>query len=84
MQLLDLLILLFATFYTADVVTRQSGPFAVFATLRRLIPTQVLSCLVCFSVYAAVGVYLLWRIVPEAATVLALAGAAVFVDRLTD
>jgi hypothetical protein len=84
MTLIDALIMAFATFYTAEVVTRQDGPFRVFARLRERFTTSLFSCAVCFAVWAAGGVWVVYQMRPELVVILAVAGAAVFVDRLTD
>lgn len=81
---LDLLTLAFATFYVAEVVTRQDGPFRIFDRVRQRFTSSLFSCAVCFSVWAAIGVWAMYQVRPEPVVMLAMAGAAVFVDRLTD
>jgi hypothetical protein len=74
----DLLVLCLATWRLAYMVTRESGPFDVFTTLRERLPLGGLtSCIYCASVWAALLLLLLWHTPAQPLLlVLAIAGGA--------
>lgn len=82
---LEFLLLGLATYYVALALTRSDGPFGCFRWLRSALPHGgLLECLVCLSLWVGVGFYLLWQIAPAVVQGVAVAGAAVVIDRLTD
>lgn len=75
MPIVDLLILVLATWYTAHVVTKSRGMFGVFERARARVPHGgLLDCIVCFSPYAA-GLNLLLMHTSLVVVVYALAAA---------
>lgn len=80
MTVLDLLLLLAATMYTADVITSKSGPFSIFTRLRaRFTWGGLLSCIWCCAPWLAGALLLIYLAVPYGhylIEVLAIAGLA--------
>ena len=85
LALLDLVLLALATWYVAEVVTHQDGPFGVFDWLRRRFPLGGLtSCIVCASFWAALVLFVVhWRIAPVVTWVFAAAGLALMLRSYT-
>lgn len=81
MQPLDILILAIATWYIAHVITRTDGPYAVFRSLRKVMPLGgMLTCINCAAIWIAVGLWVVWQ-TPIAALVLpfTIAGAGLMI-----
>lgn len=76
--LLDLLTLALATWYAAEAITHQSGPFGVFVWVREHLPLGGLtSCIICASFWVALVLAVVhWCIAPVGTYVLAAAGLA--------
>lgn len=85
MQQLDLVILALATWYTAWVLTSKAGPWDVFMHFRvRVRLGGMTSCMPCFSVWIAAGLYLVTLTIAQPVVwVLAMAGAANLLHRYT-
>lgn len=85
-----LVVAVLATWRLASLFVQETGPFAVFARLRSRagadIPgeltgwAELFTCIWCFSIYTAVVVYMLLRILPQMVYILALSAGAILVD----
>lgn len=84
MNLLDLLLLSLATWRLAYLITKESGPFDLVKKFRERLPLGGLtSCIYCASIWAAVGVYLVFLIFPPAIWIIAASGGAMLMWRYT-
>lgn len=86
-----LIALSLAAYRLARLLVYDAGPWALFVRLRARLGatpeacarqhneqphiTNALCCLHCTGLYAALAVYLLWLVLPDAVIVLAMAGA---------
>lgn len=77
-------ILIFATYVVTLILNESDGPGNVFARLRSLKAFSVLRCYLCLSVYigAIFALYSANSLLEWLTTSLALAGGAVFLQRL--
>lgn len=84
MQPFDLLIIALATWYASYCISKKDGPLKVFAHVRSLFPLGGLTaCIVCLSVWVAVGMYVLTLVFAPAAQIIGMAGAAILLHRFT-
>lgn len=81
----DLLTLALAVWYCTYAITKSSGPFHVFVTVRQRLPLGGLTtCMVCASVWIAGALYLLWLTPVQPLVYLpAIAGAALMLGSYT-
>lgn len=75
----------------ANLLAFEDGPFGIFQKFRDLIgikpgpiegflPT-LFSCIYCLSLWMALGAYVIWLLIPEAAIVIAAAAVIILVDK---
>jgi hypothetical protein len=78
----NFLLFALATWYVANLLVHQAGPYGVFVRVRRVVNPYGawLTCTVCFSVWVALALYIaVFRDVDPLA-ILAIAGGSVAVD----
>lgn len=91
MDLLTALIVGLAGWRVANLFIFENGPFEIFSRFRKLIgirpgpiegflPT-LFSCIYCLSVWTALGAYVVYTIIPEAAIVIAASTVVILVDK---
>lgn len=82
---IELVLILFATFYVALAVTSTHGPWDVFLRIRQHVPLGGLTlCFICFALWCSLIFVVLLRIgLVDVLVVCAGAGGAVFVWRWT-
>lgn len=88
MTALDFAILGFAAWRLAYLLARESGPYDVLVRLRagarwalrsKEKPEQP-GCVLCVSVWTAIGLFALWQVIQWPVIMLAIAGLAAAVD----
>ncbi len=84
MNTLDLALIALGTWYLSYCIAQKDGPFHLFQRVRNLFPLGGLTaCIVCLSVWIALGLYLLALVFLPVVQILALAGAAMLMHRFT-
>ncbi len=88
MTALDFAILGLAAWRLAYLLARESGPYDALIRLRARArgvlrsdaPPEQPGCVLCVSVWTAIGLFLLWQVVTWPIVMLAIAGLAAAVD----
>lgn len=84
MHAFDFLLLSLATWRIAYLITKEAGTFDIMAKIRKALPLGgMMSCIYCASIWAAVGVYLLFLVFPPAIWMIAASGGAMLMWRYT-
>lgn len=84
MSTLNLALIALATWYLSYCISLKDGPFRIFVHLRTVLPLGGLTaCIVCLSVWIAIGMYLLSLVFLPAVEIIGMAGAAILLHRFT-
>lgn len=92
MDLVTVVICGLAGWRIASLFLFEEGPFSVFEKIRRLVGVKpgpiegflptLFTCIYCFSLWAALGAYLIWLVEPMIIIPIAVASTVLIVDKL--
>jgi len=85
MDILELIILILATWRLSSLLVQEDGPKGILKTFRdwTFNYTQLFECLWCTSIWIAVFIFIVYQTIPVVCVILAISAGAILVDRFS-